>query len=216
LGAAIAALGGALWAWLKMSILDDFLSPVFSTFLIWAAFIVGGKGNNKAMIIGAFIIVLNDFVFNLMVLGRNNVTNEFHTMVTFADELFAWLILDVMSIFTSDLSITIIFGNNVENVLPELAYVKVSLIGLVIVLSLLFSEKGLLPEVPKRPEESSDFRIDIYWLFWTLALLSCLVGLWMVYKVGVMVGIILAIILLALVVAISHLSQRKIVKEGDH
>ncbi len=216
LGAAIAALGGALWAWLKMSILDDSLSPVFSTFLIWAAFIVGGKGNNKAMIIGAFIIVLNDFVFNLMVLGRNNVTNEFHTMVTFVDELFAWLILDVMSIFMSDLSITIVFGNNVENVLPELAYVKVSLIGLVIVLSLLFSEKGLLPEVPKRPEESSDFRIDIYWLFWTLALLSCLVGLWMVYKIGLMVGIILAIILLALVVAISHLGQRKIVQEGDN
>ncbi|HJL71541.1 MAG TPA: hypothetical protein QGG11_02520, partial [Candidatus Poseidoniia archaeon] len=150
------------------------------------------------------------------VLGRNNVTNEFYTMVTFVDELFAWLILDVMSIFTSDLSITIIFGNNVENVLPELAYVKVSLIGLVIVLSLLFSEKGLLPEVPKRPEESSDFRIDIYWLFWTLALLSCLVGLWMVYKIGLMVGIILAIILLALVVAISHLGQRKIVQEGDN
>ena len=121
-----------------------------------------------------------------------------------------------MSIFTSDLSITIIFGNNVENVLPELAYVKVSLIGLVIVLSLLFSEKGLLPEVPKRPEESSGFRIDIYWLFWTLALLSCLAGLWMVYKVGVMVGIILAIVLLALVVAISHLSQKKIVQGGDH
>jgi hypothetical protein len=38
----------------------------------------------------------------------------------------------------------------------------------------------------------------------------------MVYKIGLMVGIILAIILLALVVAISHLGQRKIVQEGDN
>ena len=216
LGAAIAALGGALWAWLKMSILDDFLSPVFSTFLIWAAFIVGGKGNNKAMVIGAFIIVLNEFVFNLMVLGRNNVDNEFHAMVGFVDEVFAWLVLDVMSQFTSDLSVTIIFGNNIGNVLPELAYVKVVLVGLVIVLSLLFSEKGLLPEVPKRPEEFSDFKIDLYWLSWILALVSVGTGLWFVYKEGVWFGITLAIALLALVVAISNAGHGKISQGGDN
>lgn len=203
LGASIAALGGALWAWLKMSILDDFLSPVFSTFLIWAAFIVGGKGNNKAMIIGAFIIVLNDFVFGLMVLGRNNVDNSFYSMVTFLDEFFAWLILDVMGHLTSDLSITLIFGNNEDNILPELAYVKVSLIGFVIVLSLLFSEKGLLQEVPKRPEEFPNFRIDIYWLFWFLALISVSIGVWLIYEQGIVVGLISTFVLLAIVVAIS-------------
>jgi ABC-type branched-subunit amino acid transport system permease subunit len=203
LGASIAALGGALWAWLKMSILDDFLSPVFSTFLIWAAFIVGGKGNNKAMVIGAFIIVLNEFVFNLMVLGRNNADNDFYTMVTFLDELFAWLILDVISSLTSDLSITIIFGNNVENVLPELVYIKVGLIGFVIVLSLLFSEKGLLQEVPKRPEEFPSLKMDIYWLFWFLALISVCIGIWLIYEIGIIVGIISIFALLTLVVTLS-------------
>ena len=168
------------------------------------------------MIIGASIIVLNEFVFNLMVLGRNNVDNEFHTMVGFVDEVFAWLILDVMSQFTSDLSVTIIFGNNVANVLPELAYVKVVLVGLVIVLSLLFSEKGLLPEVPRRPEEFPDFKIDIYWLSWILALVSVGIGLWFVYKEGVMFGITLAIALLALVVAISNAGHGKISQGGDN
>ena len=34
----------------------------------------------------------------------------------------------------------------------NLAYVKVLIIGLIIVISLKFNEKGLLPEVPYRPE----------------------------------------------------------------
>ena len=151
LGGAIAAVGGALWAWMQMSILDDFLSPVRTTFLIWAAFIIGGKGNNRGMIIGAFVIVIVEFVFNLMVLGRGDPDNEFYTMVSAVDGAFSWLVLDVMSIFASDLSVSLIFGDNPDNVIAELAYVKVALIGLIIVVNLLISEKGLLPEVPNRP-----------------------------------------------------------------
>ncbi|HBF01363.1 MAG TPA: hypothetical protein DDW46_09910, partial [Dehalococcoidia bacterium] len=77
-GAAIAGFGGALWAWLNMSILDDFINPVKSTFLIWAAFIVGGRANNRGMVIGAFIIVLTEFVFNLMVVARGDIDSIFH------------------------------------------------------------------------------------------------------------------------------------------
>ena len=36
----------------------------------------------------------------------------------------------------------------------NLAYVKVLIIGLIIVISLKYNEKGLLPEVPYRPERS--------------------------------------------------------------
>ncbi|MCZ6710722.1 MAG: ABC transporter permease, partial [Gammaproteobacteria bacterium] len=64
-GAAVAALGGALWAWLNTSIFPDFMNPVRSTFLVWAAFIVGGRGNNRGMIVGAFLIVIVEFVFNV-------------------------------------------------------------------------------------------------------------------------------------------------------
>ena len=37
----------------------------------------------------------------------------------------------------------------------NLAYVKVLIIGLIIVISLKFNERGLLPEVPYRPERPS-------------------------------------------------------------
>ena len=103
------------------------------------------------MIIGAFVIVIVEFVFNLMVLGRGDPDNEFYTMVSAVDGAFSWLVLDVMSIFASDLSVSLIFGDNPDNVIAELAYVKVALIGLIIVVNLLISEKGLLPEVPNRP-----------------------------------------------------------------
>ena len=152
-GAAISGFGGALWAWLNMSVLDDFMSPVNSTFLIWAAFIVGGRANNRGMVIGAFIIVLTEFVFNLMVVARGDIDSQFHETVSGIDEFFAWLILDVVGKVNSNLSIIESFGGlGPADLTISLVYLKLVLIGLVIVSSLMLSERGLLPEVPKRPE----------------------------------------------------------------
>ena len=152
LGGAIAGFGGALWAWLNMSILDDFINPINSTFLIWAAFVVGGRGNNRGMIIGAYIIVLTEFVFNLMVIARGDVDSQFHGSVSGVDEFFAWFILDVIGIVNSDLSIIEPFGSvDPDGLKINLVYLKLVMIGLVILVSLLFSSKGLIPEVPKRP-----------------------------------------------------------------
>ena len=153
LGGAIAGFGGALWAWLNMSILDDFINPVKSTFLIWAAFVVGGRGNNRGMIIGAYIIVLTEFVFNLLVVARGDVDSQFHEGVSGIDEFFAWFLIDVIGYFNSDLSIIEPFGSvNPDVIEINLVYLKLVLIGLVILVSLLFSSKGLIPEVPKRPD----------------------------------------------------------------
>ena len=153
-GAAIAGFGGALWAWLNMSILDDFINPVKSTFLIWAAFIVGRRANNRGMVIGAFIIVLTEFVFNLMVVARGDIDSIFHEGVAGIDEFFAWFILDVIGMVNSDLSIIEPFGSlEPERLEMQLVYLKLVMIGLVIVVSLLLSERGLLPEVPKRPDD---------------------------------------------------------------
>jgi len=153
-GGAIAGFGGGLWAWLNMSVLDDFISPVKSTFLIWAAFIVGGRANNRGMVIGAFIIVLTEFLFNLLPLARGDIDNQFHESVAGIDEFFAWIILDVIGSVTSDLSITETLGNP-DDLRMNLVYLKLVMIGLVILVSLMLSEKGLLPEVPKRPENPS-------------------------------------------------------------
>ena len=150
LGAAVAALAGALWAWLNTNVWPDFMNPVRTTFLIWAAFIVGGRGNNRGMIIGAFLIVIVEFMFNVLVASRGATSLPFHNITTYLDSIFSWLVVDVGGIIWSSRSITEIFPR--EDVLLSLPHLKLALIGLVIVGALLTSSKGLLPEVPQRPE----------------------------------------------------------------
>ena len=154
LGAAIAALAGALWAWLNTNVWPDFMNPVRTTFLIWAAFIVGGRGNNRGMIIGAFLIVIVEFIFNVMVVSRGSASLPFHNMTSYLDNVFSWLILNVGGIIWSDRSITEIFPKG--DIILSLPHLKLALIGVVIVGTLLTSSKGLLPEVPSRPKRPSN------------------------------------------------------------
>ncbi len=153
LGAAIAALSGALWAWLNTNVWPDFMNPVRSTFLIWAAFIVGGRGNNKGMIIGAFIIVLVEFVFNVMVASRGAASLPLHHATSYLDAAFSWLVVDVGGFVWSARSITEVFPK--ETIVLSLPHLKLALVGLVIVGALLSSSKGLIPEVPTRPKHPS-------------------------------------------------------------
>ena len=154
LGAAVAALAGALWAWLNTNVWPDFMNPVRTTFLIWAAFIVGGRGNNRGMVIGAFLIVIVEFMFNVLVASRGSTSLPFHNITTYLDSIFSWLVINVGGIIWSTRSITEIFPR--EDVLLSLPHLKLALIGLVIVGALLTSSKGLLPEVPQRPERLSE------------------------------------------------------------
>ena len=153
LGAAIAALGGALWAWLNTSIFPDFMNPVRSTFLVWAAFIVGGKGNNRGMIIGAFLIVIVEFVFNVMVVSRGNSDLILHGLTSYLDGAFSWLVVSAGGLIWSARSISETFPSG--EVLISLPHLKLALGGAVIVGALLLSPRGLLPEVPVRPRRPS-------------------------------------------------------------
>lgn len=159
LGAATAALAGALWAWLNTSVWPDFMNPVRSTFLIWAAFIVGGRGNNKGMIIGAFVIVIVEFLFNVMVVSRGGADLAFHGVTSYLDSAFSWLVVDLGGVIWSTRSIAEIFPN--DNVLLSLTHLKLALIGVVIVGSLLTSSKGLLPEVPSRLKRPIDLGANV-------------------------------------------------------
>ncbi len=152
LGAAIAALAGALWAWLNTNVWPDFMNPVRTTFLIWAAFIVGGRGNNRGMIIGAFVIVIVEFVFNILVVSRGGANLPFHDVTAYLDTVFSWLIQDVGGLFWSSQSIAEVFPRS--NVLISLPSLKLALVGLVIIVALLTSSKGLLHEVPSRPKRA--------------------------------------------------------------
>jgi len=150
MGAAIAALAGALWAWLNTNIWPDFMNPVRTTFLIWAAYIVGGRGNNKGMIVGAFVIVIVEFLFNIMVASRGAASMPLHNITNYADAIFSWFMVNVGGLVWSSKSLSEIFPRG--EILLSLPHVKLSLVGLVIVVALIAASKGLLPEVPKRPK----------------------------------------------------------------
>ena len=128
------------------------MSPVRSTFLVWAAFIVGGRANNRGMVIGAFLIVIVDFLFNVLVVSRGNSSQIFHGLVGFMDDAFEWIIVDVGGLIWSARSVAEVFPRDIT---VELSHLKLALVGAVILGALLLSAKGLLPEIPQRPARSS-------------------------------------------------------------
>lgn len=184
LGASIAAFAGALWAWKLTGFQPSFMSPAKTTFLVWAAFIIGGAGNNRGMIIGASIIVLMEFVFNVLVAGQGSSDLPLNEVAANIDSWFEWLVIEQVQVMWICIAIVLlahlvkwesvretffwvglIFAcgsfffddRSIEEAYPTgvvragMAYVKVLLIGLLIVFSLRYNPKGLLPEVPYRP-----------------------------------------------------------------
>lgn len=188
LGASIAAFAGALWAWKLSGFQPSFMSPAKTTFLVWAAFIIGGVGNNKGMLIGASIIVLMEFVFNVLVAAQGSSDLPLNEVAATMDGWFNWLVVEQVnamwicftimilahlvkwqSVRETSFWLTVIFAlasfffdeRSIEEVFPTgtiqagMAYVKVLLVGLLIVFSLRYNPKGLLPEVPFRPDHPS-------------------------------------------------------------
>lgn len=184
LGAGIAGLAGVLWAWKLTGFEPSIMAPARSTFLVWAAFIIGGKANNKGMIVGAFIIVLMEFVFNVLVAAQGSPDLPLYSTADSIDRLFKWLVIDQLdaakvfgiilliglllqhrSIIDIGISGAFIFlftllmlgERSIDEsftggiIRADMAYVKVLLIGCLMLFSLKLNPKGLIPEVPFRP-----------------------------------------------------------------
>lgn len=193
LGASIAALAGAFWAWKLTGFEPSFMAPARSTFLVWAAFIIGGTSNNRGMVIGAFIIVLMEFVFNVLVAGQGSADLPLHSIAERIDNLFEWLFTSQWEVFRTFSLILFIglifrFRNMIEIgisgcalfafsaialqqrsidesffggvVSADMLYVKLLLIGCLMLFSLKYNPKGLLPEVPNRPDRPTEIRGD--------------------------------------------------------
>jgi ABC-type branched-subunit amino acid transport system permease subunit len=142
---------------MNTTIHPDNLSPARTTFIIWAAFIVGGKGSNRGMMVGAMVLVVTEFTFNALITARGNAESSLHFLIAYIDSAFRWLMLDSpLSLLWSDEALTHAFPKFLDDplsVTAQLAYLKLALIGLVIIASLLLAEKGLVPEVPSRPDD---------------------------------------------------------------
>lgn len=198
-GGAIAAFAGALWAWKLGGFQPTFMSPARSTFLVWAAFIIGGAANNRGMIVGAMIIALMEFFFNVLVAAQGSSDLPLHTLAENIDEVFRWFVLspyepamwllgtatvlyligrrngaEVMMWFGATMILVgLLLGGegstSIDEVFPEvlggvkitMGYLKEILVGLLIVLSLKFNAKGLLPEVPFRPPLPKDNSVGV-------------------------------------------------------
>jgi len=55
-GAMVMGVGGALYAHYTKAISPEVFTPLYGTFIIWVMVMAGGSGNNKGVIIGAFVI----------------------------------------------------------------------------------------------------------------------------------------------------------------
>jgi branched-chain amino acid transport system permease protein len=55
-GAMIIGTGGAIYAYANSAISPDTFTHFFGTFIFWAMLMVGGSGNNKGAILGAYIV----------------------------------------------------------------------------------------------------------------------------------------------------------------
>ena len=78
------------------------MSPAKSTFLVWAAFIIGGAGNNRGMLIGAMVITLTEFLFNVLVAAQSSPDLALGDTAKVIDENFVWMIespLEISSYF---------------------------------------------------------------------------------------------------------------------
>ena len=56
LGAMIMGIGGALYAHFARFISPNSFEPLYGTFVVWVMLILGGTGNNKGAILGAFVV----------------------------------------------------------------------------------------------------------------------------------------------------------------
>ncbi len=55
-GAMIMGIGGSIYAYERGSISPDTFTPFFATFIFWVMLMVGGSGNNKGAVLGAYIV----------------------------------------------------------------------------------------------------------------------------------------------------------------
>ncbi len=118
LGSAICGIAGAMMTTLDGQLTPGSYQPLRFTFLIWVMVIVGGSGNNWGSVLGGFVI----WFFWIQV-----------------EPIGLWLITLLTSGLAEDNSLR---GHLLENA----AHMRLLTMGLILLLVLRFSPRGLIPE----------------------------------------------------------------------
>lgn len=118
LGSAICGIAGAMMTTLDGQLTPGSYQPLRFTFLIWVMVIVGGSGNNFGAVLGGFLI------------------------------WFLWVQVEPMSQYlVTLLTAGMAEGNAVRlHMMESVAYMRLLTMGLVLLLVLRFSPRGLIPE----------------------------------------------------------------------
>ena len=118
LGSAVCGIAGAMMATLDGQLTPGTYAPLRFTFLIWVMVIVGGSGNNLGSVLGAFIVYF--LWIKVEPIGQS--------------------LMDVVTAGMAD-------GSWLKNhLLDSVAHMRLLTMGLLLLLILRFSPRGLLPE----------------------------------------------------------------------
>ncbi len=118
LGSAVCGIAGAMMATLDGQLTPGTYAPLRFTFLIWVMVIVGGSGNNFGSVLGAFIVYF--LWIKVETIGQS--------------------VMDIVTMGMTD-------GSWLKfKLLESVAYMRLLTMGLLLLLILRFSPRGLIPE----------------------------------------------------------------------
>lgn len=93
-GAVFMGMAGALYAHYSVAIQPGVFEPLFGTFIIWTMLMLGGTGNNKGAVLGAFI-VWAIWAFSSIIIGKI-VPESFQTRAPFIRFVLIGLLLVII------------------------------------------------------------------------------------------------------------------------
>ncbi len=103
LGAVVIGVAGALYAPYMVTIDYSHFKPLFATFLVWVMLMLGGSGNNKGAILGAFVIWAvwsgTGFVTDYLQVALQGVAPDVASRMSFLRWAFVGLLLALIVLY---------------------------------------------------------------------------------------------------------------------
>ena len=175
IGGIIISIAGTLFIWQTENIGAGTLRPTL-TFLVWGAFIIGGGGNIRGVVVGGFVLITSINVFNndeIQKQVQQTALDEIHRVFVvdiyeWGDWIFETFFGPIIRIFSDEEEI-VFFGTSAwtffwpGEITLSLNILSQAFLGLLIVLVLLLADRGLIPERLYRPDTPDiDFASPIF------------------------------------------------------
>jgi len=151
-GGAIFAMAGSLWVWKVGNVFPNTIAVII-TFYVWAAFIIGGKGNPKGMILGASVIAITQYSVNN--LSNISATERGSTFLGPLDVIFRFITVDIGGTIFGNSTWMNSFASEELTVIDQ-NFLQLLIVGFLIIVFLRYMPDGILPELPYTPKSKSE------------------------------------------------------------